>query len=215
LNVVCGRAHIKEASRSGMGRTSDLISAMTLLGIHHDKNRPHIDLVAWSPEDTVQFQRDLEVKFQASPLKNGPAGSGLKASLDFDDDASVRRYFTDHIALVTDALRLTALTEYDDDLLIMKSKTDHYVYFGGVTKTLVYISCWMVVPEEHETEPEIKPKLLFWFLNTLYVGQLQGLGETAVDANMIEQQIDLNSIPVYANRIQKQIDLKSATANAS
>ncbi len=183
-----------------MGHTSDLISAMTFLGIHHDPKRKHIDLVAWSLEDTVKFQTDLEAKFKAKRFNE-----------DATTELMVKDYFLTHVKEVTDALRLTALTEADDHLLIMKSKTDYYVYFGGVTKTLVYISCWMVVPKEYETDSDIKPKLLFWFLNTLYVGQLQGLGETAVDADRIEQEIDSKSIPVYANRI----DLKTTPVKAS
>jgi len=177
-----------------MGRTSDLISAMTFLGIHHDPTKPHIDLVAWSKKNTDQFQADLEEKFK----ETRSAGTQVRALLGHDE-ASVKQYFSNHINAVTEALSLTALTEDGDELLIMKSGTDHYVYFGGVTRTLVYISCWMVVPKQHETNPDIKPKLLFWFLNTLYVGQLQGLGETAVDANRIDKQIDLKSIPVYAS----------------
>ena len=185
-----------------MGRTSELISAMTFLGIRHDSKKDHIDLVAWPKEDTEKFQTDLEVKLEASRKVNRPTGDvRVSSSLVYgNDETSVKDYFSTHIKKVTDALALTALTEDDDQLLIMKSDTDHYVYFGGVTKTLVYISCWMVVPQYHETDPNIKPKLLFWFLNTLYVGQLQGLEDTAVDANRIEKQIDLKSIPVYINK---------------
>ena len=185
-----------------MGRTSELISAMTFLGIRHDSKKDHIDLVAWPKEDTEKFQADLEAKLKEFRT-NRPTGElRVSSSMGFNenDDESVKDYFSTHIKKVTDALSLTALTEVDDQLLIIKSNTEHYVYFGGVTKkTLVYISCWMVVPEDHETNADSIPKLLFWFLNTLYVGQLQGLEDTAVDANRIEQQIDLKSIPVYAN----------------
>ena len=186
-----------------MGHTSELISAMTFLGIRHDSKKDHIDLVAWSKEDTAKFQADLEAKLEAfSRNVKVPADSRVSSSLGYNDDGetSVKDYFSANIKKVIDALSLTALTEDDDQLLIMKSDTDHYVYFGGVTKTLVYISCWMVVPQDHITNPDIKPKLLFWFLNTLYVGQLQGLEDTAVDANRIERQIDLKSIPVYINK---------------
>ena len=185
-----------------MGRTSELISAMTFLGIRHDSTKEHIDLVAWPKRDTEQFQADLEAKLEASRKVNRPTGDvRVSSSLVYEnDDESVKNYFSAHIKEVTNALSLTALTEDDDQLLIMKSETDHYVYFGGVTKTLVYISCWMVVPQDHITNPDIKPKLLFWFLNTLYVGQLQGLEDTAVDANRMERHIDLKSIPVYINK---------------
>ena len=186
-----------------MGRTSELISAMTFLGIRHDQKKKYIDLVAWPKEDTEKFQADLEAKLEASRKVNRPTGEvRLSSSVGYynDDEISVKDYFSTHIKKVTDALSLTALTEVDDQLLIMKGDTEHYVYFGGVTKTLVYISCWMVVPQDHETNADSIPKLLFWFLNTLYVGQLQGLEDTAVDANMIERQIDLKSIPVYINK---------------
>ena len=184
-----------------MGRTSELISAMTFLGIRHDSTKDHIDLVAWPKEYTEKFQADLEEKLQGSRTANTTGELRMSSSLVYEnDDESVKQYFSAHITEVTDALALTALTEADDHLLIMKSDKEHYVYFGGVTKTLVYISCWMVVPQEHILNPNIKPKLLFWFLNTLYVGQLQGLEDTAVDANRMERHIDLKSIPVYINK---------------
>jgi len=167
-----------------MSRTSDLISAMTFLGIQHDPKKAHIDLRAWPKEITTKFVSDLDKKFRENREPS-------------DVEESVKQYFSQHINAVIQALSLTALTAADDDLLIMKSGTDHYVYFGGITETLVYISCWMVVPNEHQNNPDIKPQILFWFLNTLYVGQLNGLEETTVDANRIEAAIDDTQLPVY------------------
>lgn len=167
-----------------MSRTSDLISAMTFLGIQHDPKKDYIDLRAWPKETTTKFVSDLDEKFN----REGESS---------DVEESVQKYFSQHINAVIQALSLTALTAADDDLLIMKSGKDHYVYFGGITDTLVYISCWMVVPNKHQINPDIKPQILFWFLNTLYVGQLNGLEKTTVDANRIEEAIDDTRIPVY------------------
>jgi hypothetical protein len=67
------------------------------------------------------------------------------------------------------------------------------VYFGGMTSTLVYVACWMVVPMDYKS----KPKLLFWFLNTFYVQQLQSLETTQVNIEQLEQNTDLTSSPDF------------------
>ena len=73
------------------------------------------------------------------------------------------------------------------------TKTESYVYFGGMTKTLVYVACWMVVPADYAP----KPKLLFWFLNTYYAQQLESLEDTEVQIDLLEKCTDLSSSPEY------------------
>jgi hypothetical protein len=160
------------------GRTSELISGMTFLGVRHDKNKVTIDLLPWPKESKDRFVAALEEK--------------LKLAKIFSEYEGERQYFNEHITKITGPLGLTCITT-DEDLLIVPGLKESYVYFGGMTSTLVYVACWMVVPSDYTS----KPKLLFWFLNTFYVQQLQSLETTEVNIEQLEQNTDLSSSPDF------------------
>ena len=172
-----------------VGRTSELISGMTFLGIRHEKDKKTIDLLAWPKESKEKFEKKIEEKLNE---KAGDIG-GVSSSFVYDDHTEVKKYFETHIKEIAEVLHLTLVTEDKDDLLIIDSDTEHYVYFGGMTKTLVYIACWMVVPNDFVANP----KLLFWFLNTYYAQQLENLEDIPVDADALEGLTNLQGSPEY------------------
>jgi hypothetical protein len=175
------------------GRTSELISGMTFLGVRHDKNKETIDLLPWPKESKDRFVAELDKKFEKIAVKpNNNGDVTLSASLEFSEDERVKEYFNKHIENITRALGLTCITT-DEDLLVVNGTKEDYVYFGGMTETLVYVACWMVVPADYVT----KPKLLFWFLNTFYVQELQSLEATQVNINALEACTDLRSSPDF------------------
>ena len=173
------------------GRTSELISGMTFLGVRHDRNKKTIDLLAWPKESKDRFVAELDKKFQSNGKQNN-GGAQLSATLVFSEDEATKQYFNDHITKITGPLGLTCITT-DEDLLIINGEKESYVYFGDMTSTLVYVACWMVVPMDYKS----KPKLLFWFLNTFYVQQLQSLEATEVNIAQLEQNTDLSSSPDF------------------
>jgi hypothetical protein len=173
------------------GRTSELISGMTFLGVRHDRKKKTIDLLAWPKESKDRFVAELDEKFQSNGKQNN-GGAQLSASLVYSEDERVKEYFNARITDITGALGLTCITT-DEDLLVVRGTNESYVYFGGMTSTLVYVACWMVVPIDHTS----KPKLLFWFLNTFYVQQLQSLEATEVNIEQLEEITDLSSSPDF------------------
>jgi hypothetical protein len=164
---------------------------MTFLGVRHDKNKKTIDLLPWPKESKDKFVAELDEKFQSNRKQN-IGGAQLSSSLVYSEDEGVKQYFNEKITDITGALGLTCITT-DEDLLIVHGKNESYVYFGGMTSTLVYVACWMVVPSDYTS----KPKLLFWFLNTFYVQQLQSLEATEVDIAKLEACTDLTSSPDF------------------
>ena len=172
-----------------VGRTSELISGMTFLGIRHEKEKKTIDLLAWPKNSKDNFEKKIEEKLKEKAGKIG----GVSSSFVYDDHTQVKTYFDDNIKKIAEVLQLTLITEDKDDLLIIDSDTEYYVYFGGMTETLVYIACWMVVPHGFATQP----KLLFWFLNTYYAQQLENLEGTHIDANALEKLTNLQGSPEY------------------
>ena len=182
-------------------RTSELISGMTFLGVRHEKTKTTIDLLAWPNKYKDKFVQALEEKFTAKNSGSANLSSSLVYANDRDHD-EVKQYFNANITKITDALALKCITT-NEDLLIVDhtttdketgdTKTESYVYFGGMTKTLVYVACWMVVPVDYKA----KPKLLFWFLNTYYAQQLESLEDTEVQIDLLEKCTDLSSSPEY------------------
>ena len=172
-----------------VGRTSELISGMTFLGIRHETDKETIDLLAWPQKNKDKFEKAIEDKLK----ENGSTSGGVSSSLVYDDHAEVKTYFENHINKIAKVLQLTLITDDRDDLLIVDGEREHYVYFGGMTATLVYIACWMVVPKDFED----KPKLLFWFLNTYYAQQLENLEDVPVNANQLEELTNLKESPEY------------------
>ena len=172
------------------GRTSELISGMTFLGVRHDKNKETIDLLPWPKESKDKFVTALEEKFKVTAKTTGDAS--LKSEMVYSEDEGAKQYFNENITKITGPLGLTCITT-DEDLLIINGEKESYVYFGGMTSTLVYVACWMVVPMDYKS----KPKLLFWFLNTFYVQQLQSLETTEVNIEQLEQNTDLSSSPDF------------------
>ena len=173
-----------------VGRTSELISGMTFLGVRHEEEKTFIDLFAWPKPNKERFEKKLEDKLKQKRK------SGISASLVYNDHIQVRDYFHDHITKIASILDLSLVTGVDDDLLIIEDEQQHYVYFGGMTRTLVYIACWMVVPFDFQN----KPKLLFWFLNTYYAQQLESLEETEVNVKELEKYANLESRPVQVKQ---------------
>lgn len=173
------------------GRTSELISGMTFLGVRHDAQKPSIDLLAWPKESKDRFVAALDKKFEKITVKPNNGGAVVNTSVEFSEEEGVKEYFIAHITAITEALGLTCITT-DEDLLIVDSTDESYIYFGGMTKTLVYVACWMVVADN---TPD--PKLLFWFLNTFYVQQLQSLEATEVNIEKLEACTDLRSSPDF------------------
>jgi hypothetical protein len=165
---------------------------MTFLGVRHEKTKTTIDLLAWPKASKDSFVAALDEKFEKITVKPNNGGVVVNSSLEYSEEEGVKKYFNTHITQITDALGLTCITT-DKDLLIVDSTDESYVYFGGMTKTLVYVACWMVVPMDYKS----KPKLLFWFLNTFYVQQLQGLEATEVDIGKLEECADLTSSPDF------------------
>ena len=174
-----------------VGRTSELISGMTFLGIRHEPDKTTIDLLAWPKENKEMFEKKIEEKLKEK-VDTIEAGTIAKMSSSAYD-ADVKTYFDTHIKKIANVLHLTLLTEDRDDLLIIYGDKEHYVYFGGMTKTLVYIACWMVVPNDFVANP----KLLFWFLNTYYAQQLENLEDIPVDADALEGLTNLQGSPEY------------------
>ena len=174
------------------GRTSELISGMTFLGVRHDKTKTTIDLLAWPKASKDRFVAALDKKFEKITVKPNNGGAVVKSSIEFSEEEGVKEYFNAHITDITEALGLTCITT-DEDLLIVDSTDESYVYFGGMTKSLVYVACWMVVPSDKISSP----KLLFWFLNTFYVQQLQSLEETEVNIKALEACTDLSNSPDF------------------
>lgn len=172
------------------GRTSELISGMTFLGVRHDRNKETIDLLAWPKESKDRFVAELEKKFKVTAKPTGDVT--LTSEMVYSEDEGIKQYFNEHITKITGPLGLTCITT-DEDLLIINGNNESYVYFGGMTNTLVYVACWMVVPSDQS----LKPKLLFWFLNTFYVQQLQSLEATEVNIQKLEQNTDLSSSPDF------------------
>ena len=166
-----------------VGRTSELISGMTFLGIRHETNKDTIDLLAWPQKNKNKFEIAIENKLKEKG--RAPAMS--------QEHIEVKKYFDGRIKDIAAVLDLTLMTEDGDDLLIVDGDKDHYVYFGGMTTTWVYIACWMVVPNDLQGNP----KLLFWFLNTYYTQQLENLEDVHVDAKTLEQRTDLKNSPEY------------------
>jgi hypothetical protein len=160
------------------GRTSELISGMTFLGVRHDKSKTTIDLLAWPKASKDRFVAALDSQLSSNVIRQ--------------DHEGAKEYFNKHVKNITQALGLTCITT-DEDLLVVNGTNESYVYFGGMTKTLVYVACWMVVPGDYIA----KPKLLFWFLNTFYVQELQSLEDTQVDINTLEACTDLRSSPDF------------------
>jgi hypothetical protein len=172
------------------GRTSELISGMSFLGVRHDKTKKTIDLLPWPKENKDKFVAELEKKIKVTAKTTGDVV--LKSEVVISEDEGAKQYFNKNIKKITGPLGLTCITT-DEDLLIINGENESYVYFGGMTETLVYVACWMVVPMDYQS----KPKLLFWFLNTFYVQQLQGLEATEVDIGKLEQCADLTSSPDF------------------
>ena len=174
-----------------VGRTSELISGMTFLGVRHEKTKTTIDLLAWPKASKDKFEAVLEEKFSIKTSGSVRMTSQMVFENDRDHE-QVKTYFNAHITDITEALGLTCITT-DEDLLIVDSTDESYVYFGGMTKTWVYVACWMVVPVDYTA----KPKLLFWFLNTYYAQQLESLEETEVQIKLLEKCTDLSSSPDF------------------
>jgi hypothetical protein len=174
------------------GRTSELISGMTFLGVRHEKSKATIDLLAWPKASKDRFVAALDKKFEKNTVKLNRGDSQLTSTLEIPEDEGVLQYFNDHITDITGTLGLTCITT-DEDLLIVDGANESYVYFGGMTKTLVYVACWMVVPSDKVS----RPKLLFWFLNTFYVQELQALEASDVKINELEACTDLRSSPDF------------------
>lgn len=174
------------------GRTSELISGMTFLGVRHEKSKATIDLLAWPKASKDRFVAALDKKFEGKTAKVNSGESQLSPTIVIPEYEGVKQYFNDHITVITGVLGLTCITT-DEDLLIVDGANESYVYFGGMTKTLVYVACWMVVPSDHTS----KPKLLFWFLNTFYVQELQALEANDVKINALEACTDLRSSPDF------------------
>ncbi len=172
------------------GRTSELISGMTFLGVRHDRNKKTIDLLAWPKESKDRFVAELDEKFKMTAKTTGDGS--VTSEMVYSEDEGVKEYFNTHITDITEALGLTCITT-DKDLLVVHGENESYVYFGGMTKTLVYVACWMVIPSNQK----LKPKLLFWFLNTFYVQQLQSLEATEVNIVTLEASTDLSSSPDF------------------
>jgi hypothetical protein len=164
---------------------------MTFLGVRHEKSKATIDLLAWPKASKDRFVAALDKKFEKNTVKLNRADSQLSSTIVIPED-EIKQYFNDHITDITGALGLTCITT-DKDLLVVHGENESYVYFGGMTSTLVYVACWMVVPTDHTS----KPKLLFWFLNTFYVQELQSLEDTQVDINTLEACTDLRSSPDF------------------
>jgi hypothetical protein len=180
------------------GRTSELISGMSFLGVRHDKNKETIDLLPWGKKSKDRFVVELEKKFNIYIGGASVGGAELKSDMVYEkidegpDKETVKKIFNANITEITNALDLKCITT-DEDLLFINGEEECYVYFGGMTSTLVYVACWMVVP----TDSKSKPKLLFWFLNTFYVQQLQSLEANEVNIANLEACTDLTSSPDF------------------
>ena len=138
--------------------------------------------MAWSPFMKTGFQANLETKISE-------AGNA--------ENTKVKAFFEKHIDKIIKVLNLTLIPQ--KDFLIVESNTDYFVYFGAMTKTWVYVACWMVVSKKdiEDDNADAKPKLLFWFLNTYYVQQLQSLEQTKINVTELERLTDLQTSPEY------------------
>jgi hypothetical protein len=91
--------------------------------------------------------------------------SQLSSNLDEDD--RVKTYFWEHMSLIIPELsvkEVTLVTGKDDPLLMLKRNSFTFVYFI-MMKTGLHVGCWMTVPKDITTDPNIKPKLLCCFFH--------------------------------------------------
>lgn len=90
-----------------------------------------------------------------------------KLGENLDEDASVRAYFWERMEKIIPELSVkdvTLVTEKDDPLLMLKRNSFTFVYFS-MMKSGLHVGCWMAVPNDITTDPNVKPKLLCCFFH--------------------------------------------------
>ena len=180
---------------------------MSFIGLSHVERRVSIDLYAWDEAHKARFEERLEKKILRTArkfdfLRPEQVTKVLDAAKKKHErvKTELQRYFKAHIKGIADALQLTPVTEEGDHILFIptKSRDNFFVYFGAMTKSMVHIACWMVVPTEALGEAADagahKPRICFWMLNTSYAQQMAALENDGEEKNIdkLEQVLDLS-----------------------
>jgi len=184
----CG-VHIKEGFSTGMADTQHAIQdEVAYIGL---KNRgEHLRLYTCMQHAEL-FENSLYKKLARTKTPNHADKPNTKNEL--------RKYLQDKVQLLANEFKYTVVTDFENDHLLRVFHDDKcFVYFGAMTKNLIHVACWLLIPmHDGEIDIHAKPKIVFWVLHASYAQELEALSDLEMITTKIGEEhkvLDLTDV---------------------
>ena len=146
-------------------------------------------LYKWKEDKSIQdFNEKLHIKLSRSQRSH--------PEQDITKKTNLRKYLNERVPPIVDFLKLTLVTNFDEDhLLTVRQTNAYFVYFGAMTKEYIHVACWLRIPLENKTIAHgDSPKIFFWVLHTSYAQELEALGDLTgeMDVTALRKLLDLS-----------------------